>query len=75
VSNETILVVDENPMIADFPAGSLLPALGYHTLVARTGPRALELARSQRPDLVLIDFRLQITTGLAVLGWLAQEGY
>jgi CheY-like chemotaxis protein len=43
VSNETILVVDDNPMITDFLAGALLPSLGYHTLVAQTGERALEL--------------------------------
>jgi two-component system NtrC family sensor kinase len=75
VSNETILVVDDDPMIADFLAGSLLPALGYHTLVARTGARALELARSQRPELMRLDFQLQTTAGLAPLGQLAQEGY
>jgi two-component system NtrC family sensor kinase len=62
-------------MIADFLAGALLPSLGYHTLVAQTGERALELAKSQRPDLMLIDFQLQTTTGLAVLGQLVEEGY
>jgi two-component sensor histidine kinase/CheY-like chemotaxis protein len=62
-------------MITDFLAGALLPSLGYHTLVAQTGERALELAKSQRPDLMLIDFQLQTTTGLAVLGQLVEEGY
>ena len=75
MSNETILVVDDSQQVTDFLARGLLPVLGYQTLVAHNGKRALELIKARRPDLMLLDFQLSDTTGLEVLRQLASEGH
>jgi two-component system cell cycle response regulator DivK len=41
----------------------LLEHAGHHVLGARTGQEALELARSELPDLVLMDLSLPIMDG------------
>ena len=75
MSNETILVVDDSQQVTDFLAGGLLPVLGYQTLVAHNGKRAMELVKARLPDLMLLDFQLSDTTGLEVLRQLAHEGH
>ena len=74
MSNETILIVDDNRQITDFLGIELLPDLGYQSLVAHDGERALELVRAHQPDLMLLDFQLSDTTGLNVLRQMASEG-
>ena len=37
---------------------------GYHVLEAATGPDALDVARAERPDLILLDVRLPDGNGL-----------
>jgi PAS domain S-box-containing protein len=55
--NHTLLVVDDNPanlgVIVD-----CLAECGFQVMVARNGETALELARSERPDLILLDVML-----------------
>jgi two-component sensor histidine kinase/DNA-binding response OmpR family regulator len=75
MSNEIILVVDDSQQVTDFLVDGLLPVLGYQTLVAHNGKRALELVKARRPDLMLLDFQLSDTTGLEVLRQLAHEGH
>jgi len=74
MSNEIILVVDDNHQIADFLAGELLPGLGFKTLVAYNGKTALKIARTCQLDLMLLDLQLPDTTGLEMLHQLASEG-
>lgn len=54
MSNDTILIVDDNPtnigVLADY-----LEAQGFTILVARDGESGLEKARYARPDLILLD--------------------
>lgn len=50
----TVLVVDDETSIAHL-LEELLESAGYHVLVAYSGREGLELARSERPALILTD--------------------
>ncbi len=75
MGSETILVVDDNRQIANYMAGKILPGLGYETLTAFDGKTALSIIKKQEIALMLLDFQLSDTTGLALLRQLADEGY
>jgi CheY-like chemotaxis protein len=45
-------------------AQDYLEALGYHVLVARTGVAGLALARSEHPDLILLDVQMPDLNGI-----------
>jgi two-component system response regulator ResD len=62
----TVLVVDDEPTITEVVARYLERA-GYRTRVAADGQRAIEMATSQRPDLVLLDLMLPGLDGLEVM--------
>jgi two-component system, OmpR family, alkaline phosphatase synthesis response regulator PhoP len=68
----TVLVVDDEPQIAEI-ARDYLQHAGYSVLVARDGARALELARSKRPDLIVLDLALPAIDGLDVARVLRRE--
>lgn len=74
MGTETILVVDDNKQLANFVANTLLPDLGYDTLVAYNGKKALELIKSRSVSLILLDLELSDTTGLDVLRQLNEMG-
>jgi CheY-like chemotaxis protein len=60
---KTILVVDDEEAVVEFVA-SLLEESDYHILRAYDGRSALELARSERPDLILSDIMMPIMDGI-----------
>ncbi len=62
---KTILVVDDEPRIAAL-ARDYLEHAGFTVLVAGEGHGALVLARSRRPDLVILDLGLPGLDGLDV---------
>jgi two-component system cell cycle response regulator DivK len=51
----------------------LLAAHGYRTIQTRNGLEALELARTQRPDLILMDIQLPEVSGLEVTKWIKED--
>jgi DNA-binding response OmpR family regulator len=61
-----ILVVDDEPGILHFVQTSLNLA-GYEVITCTGGEEALELARSQKPDVILLDIVMQPLTGFEVL--------
>ena len=67
-----ILVVDDDPDIV-LMLTDRLEALGYATLAAGDGQRALELLESEEPGLVLLDLQMPRMTGLEVLEQLARQ--
>ena len=69
---KTVLVVDDDPDIV-LMLTDRLEALGYATLVAGDGHRALELLESEDPGLVLLDLQMPRMTGLEVLKRLARQ--
>jgi two-component system response regulator ResD len=62
----SILVVDDEPTITDV-VSRYLERAGYVTRIAGDGPRALELAGDERPDLVVLDLMLPGMDGLEVM--------
>jgi len=73
VQNPTILVVDDEQAIVDVLHYNLTKA-HYRVLVARDGETALDLARRERPDLVILDLMLPGLDGLEVCRQLRVDG-
>ncbi|MBC8016816.1 MAG: response regulator transcription factor [Sporomusaceae bacterium] len=61
----TILIVDDEPSICALLAFNLDKA-GYHTLEADNGHTALELTRTAKPDLIILDVMLPGIDGMEV---------
>lgn len=57
-----ILVVDDVHEVADCTA-ELLGLLGYEVRTAYDGQQAVEAARQQRPDVVLLDLNMPVLDG------------
>lgn len=68
----TILVVDDEPTIR-LLVRAALQGRGYRLLEAGDGASALQMARSERPDLVLLDIALPRLSGLEVCRRLKEE--
>ena len=67
-----ILVVDDEPRIAEI-AKDYLERAGYAVTTAGTGVDALKLARTRRPDLIVLDLGLPHMDGLDVTRALRKE--
>jgi two-component system, cell cycle response regulator DivK len=72
MSGEQILVVEDNELNMKL-FRDVLHAKGYRTLEATTGAGAVELATTQRPDLVLMDIQLPDIDGVEALGRLRAD--
>jgi CheY-like chemotaxis protein len=71
MSGELILLVEDHELNLEL-ARDVLQLHGLRTLEARTAAEGVELARTHRPDLVLLDIQLPDQDGLAVLRQLRQ---
>ena len=60
-----ILIVEDNELNMKL-FNDLLAAHGYETLPTRDGLEALEIARRERPDLIIMDIQLPGISGLEV---------
>ncbi|MGD1049437.1 MAG: response regulator, partial [Candidatus Krumholzibacteriaceae bacterium] len=67
-----ILLVDDEDTIRLFLEKTLREE-GYEALTAATGAEALEVTRSELPDLVLLDLKLPDMSGLEVLRQIKEE--
>jgi two-component system cell cycle response regulator DivK len=67
-----VLIVEDNELNMKL-FHDLLDAHGYETLQTRDGLKALEIAREQRPDLILMDIQLPEVSGLEVTKWLKAD--
>jgi diguanylate cyclase (GGDEF)-like protein/PAS domain S-box-containing protein len=74
MDQETIFVVDDNRQIANFWAETVLPNLGFQTLVAYDGSDAIETVRNNDIALMLLDLQLPDISGLDILRQLAKDG-
>ena len=68
-----VLVVDDSATIRAV-LGKMLMQDGYEVLKAADGESAIEMARSQLPDLIFLDIVLPGMSGFAVLRALRREG-
>ena len=72
MSQKTVLIVEDNELNMKL-FNDLLFAQGYRTLQTQDGMNALEIARSEQPDLILMDIQLPEVSGLEVTKWLKEE--
>lgn len=70
--HETILLVEDDPEVADF-LETALRGRGFKVLKAAAADRALMLVREQRPDLVLLDLVLPGLSGWDLLRALRRD--
>ncbi|MCB0116611.1 MAG: response regulator, partial [Caldilineaceae bacterium] len=69
---EKILVVEDEPALVD-TLEYALSRQGYAVVVARDGITALDMARGQKPDLILLDVMLPGLDGFEICRVLRQE--
>src|SRR5947208_7705387 len=67
-----VLIVEDNELNMKL-FNDLLEAHGYFTLQTKDGVEALRLARTHRPDLILMDIQLPEVSGLEVTKWLKED--
>ena len=70
--SQTILVVDDEKDIVDLMRYNLVQA-GFRVVSASDGQQALDVARRERPDLVVLDLMLPTLPGTEVARLLRQE--
>lgn len=69
---KTVLIVEDNGFNMKL-FNDLLEAHGYATLKTADGIEAIELARTHRPDLILMDIQLPEVSGLEVTKWIKED--
>jgi two-component system, cell cycle response regulator DivK len=69
---KTILIVEDNQLNMKL-FHDLLEAHGYDTIQTRDGITALEMARTHKPNLILMDIQLPEVSGLEVTRWIKDE--
>lgn len=67
----TILIVEDNVDLLHVLKEVL--STEYHVLTARRGEDAVTLARSHRPDLVILDLQLPAMDGIEAGRWIKRE--
>ena len=67
-----VLIVEDNELNMKL-FNDLLEAHGYETVQTRDGTKVLEIAREEKPDLILMDIQLPEVSGLEVTGWLKKD--
>ncbi len=70
--SEKVLVVEDEPTLLE-TLDYNLARQGYEVLTAMDGPSALDVARQERPDLILLDLMLPGIDGVEVCRILRQE--
>ena len=71
-AEKTILIVEDNELNMKL-FHDLLEASGYDTVETRNGLEAIDLARTHRPDLILMDIQLPEVSGLEVTKWIKED--
>ena len=71
-TQKTVLIVEDNELNMKL-FNDLLEAHGYRTIQTRSGNEALDLARSNRINLILMDIQLPGVSGLEVIRWLKDD--
>ena len=67
-----VLIVEDNELNMKL-FSDLLDAHGYETAQTREGLKAIEMARTFKPDLILMDIQLPEVSGLEVTKWLKDD--
>ncbi len=68
----TVLIVEDNELNLKLFT-DLLQAQGYRVISTQDGMAALDIARAERPDLILMDIQLPEVSGIDVTKWLKAD--
>ena len=69
---KTVLIVEDNELNMKL-FNDLLEAHGFRTVQTRSGVEAVDLTRTHRPDLILMDIQLPEVSGLQVMQWIKDD--
>ncbi len=72
MAKEKILIIEDNPMNMEL-FNDLLEAEGYLILQAVNGKDGVEMAKSEMPDLILLDYGLPDINGMEVIERLKRD--
>lgn len=72
VHKKSVLVVEDNELNMRLFC-DLLDAFGYVAHKCRDGLKALEIARQESPDLIIMDIQLPEVSGLDITRWLKDD--
>ncbi|WP_162652271.1 response regulator [Lentilitoribacter sp. Alg239-R112] len=67
-----VMIVEDNELNMKLFT-DLIEASGYETIQIMNGLEAVELARTHKPDLILMDIQLPEVSGLEVTKWLKDD--
>lgn len=67
-----VMIVEDNELNMKLFT-DLIEASGFETIQIMNGMEAVELARTHRPDLILMDIQLPEVSGLEVTKWLKED--
>lgn len=70
--SKTVLIVEDNELNMKL-FHDLLSAHGYATLQTNNGIEAMEIARENMPDLILMDIQLPEVSGIDVIKWIKED--
>lgn len=71
-TKKKVMIVEDNELNMRL-FRDLLTAFGYETVETRDGLAALELAKKEQPDLILMDIQLPHVSGLDVTRWMKAD--
>ena len=69
---KSVLVVEDNELNMRLFC-DLLDSFGYRTFQCRDGARAVEIARNEMPDLIIMDIQLPEVSGLDITRWIKDD--
>lgn len=72
MAKKRLLIVDDEKDLAEM-VRFRLEANGYEILLAYDGQQALEIARKEKPDLIILDLMLPMMDGYKVCGLLKKD--
>lgn len=69
-----ILIVEDEPDLLDALSTAMQVAGGFETVTALDGEKAIELAESEKPDMIFLDIRIPKMDGGQVLEHIRNSG-
>lgn len=72
MTGKKVLIVEDNELNMKL-FRDLLEAHGIESVSTSDGHEVIDLARKEKPDMILMDIQLPEVSGLEVTGWLKEE--
>lgn len=69
---QKVMIVEDNELNMKL-FHDLLESRGYDIIETRDGMEALKIARTEKPDLILMDIQLPEVSGLEVTKWIKED--